>query len=195
MLVTGIWCWWLALDVGDVTCHQHPKLVIYTFGPQHPSPTLNRLAIIWYNSEIAKMAKSSWQKWQRRLATLIYLYLVGVFLEIPIRPYLTFMVKIEWLSLSGYSEKTKIFFQTIMILLSFNLTNYPQKGHGQIWLWMQMSNFSKGRVGRTGARMDRHRVWWTTNWTILLEKSKILLEVSKQIPKWRVSFEFRPYSQ
>ena len=177
MLVTGIWCWWLALDVGDVTCHQHPKLVIYTFGPQHPSPTLNRLAIIWYNSEIAKMAKSSWQKWQRRLATLIYLYLVGLFLKIPIRPYLTFMVKIEWLSLSGYSEKTKIFFQTIMILLSFNLTNYPQKGHGQIWLWMQMSNFSKGRVGRTGARMDRHRVWWTTNWTILLEKSKILLDV------------------
>ena len=170
-----------------MTCHQH------IWSPT--SVTNIEPASYDRNSDIAKMAKSSWQKWQRRLATLICLYLVGVFLEIPIRPYLTFMVKIEWLSLSGYSEKTKIFFQTIMILLSFNLTNYPQKGHGQIWLWMQMSNFSKGRVGRTGARMDRHRVWWTTNWTILLEKSKILLEVSKQIPKWRVSFEFRPYSQ
>ena len=39
MLVTDIWCWCLSLDVGDVTCHQHPKLVTNTFGLQHPSPT------------------------------------------------------------------------------------------------------------------------------------------------------------
>jgi len=27
MLVADFWCWWKALDVGDVTCYQHPKLV------------------------------------------------------------------------------------------------------------------------------------------------------------------------
>ena len=30
----------VSLDVGDVTSHQHPNLVINTFGLQHPSPTL-----------------------------------------------------------------------------------------------------------------------------------------------------------
>ena len=48
---------------------------------------------------------------------------IPLFLEIPIWPYLTLMGKIKWSSLSGYSEKTQILSQTIMILLSLNLTN------------------------------------------------------------------------
>ena len=39
MLVTNIWCLYLAVDVGDGACHKHPKLAINTFCLQHPSPT------------------------------------------------------------------------------------------------------------------------------------------------------------
>jgi len=38
MLVTAILSWRQALDVDDVTCHQHPRLVTHTFGHQRLSP-------------------------------------------------------------------------------------------------------------------------------------------------------------